>query len=314
MSEFHTLIRNIITHSLDQKNHNSIEVKISSQNTPTIDDYNSNDIIIFITSVKPLYEPLTSENPYSLNQVKNFQYSVPFTLDTNRTHAKTMNTQWKRNIILSVEDYFPYIQNRQIIITKHIIELCPIKVAIEDIQDRIDAIKFELNDYSIPVLNNLMRIAQGSVMPQVNAGAAEVAKVFLSENNSHLNNNSDQTSSTNTTEIPSTINNDNKNDERLLKIELQATLYEFLILSKTVLARCRELMKLNEINNNNYSSSSSLSLTARDSTMNMSITDTQNLNWQLEMEKGYKKLVDSIIPYIKDIDMTSKTDDIYYHE
>ena len=72
MSEFHTLIRNIITHSLDQKNHNSIEVKISSQNTPTIDDYNSNDIIIFITSVKPLYEPLTSENPYSLNQVKNF--------------------------------------------------------------------------------------------------------------------------------------------------------------------------------------------------------------------------------------------------
>ena len=314
MSEFHTLIRNIITHSLDQKNHNSIEVKISSQNTPTIDDYNSNDIIIFITSVKPLYEPLTSENPYSLNQVKNFQYSVPFTLDTNRTHAKTMNTQWKRNIILSVEDYFPYIQNRQIIITKHIIELCPIKVAIEDIQDRIDAIKFELNDYSIPVLNNLMRIAQGSVMPQVNAGAAEVAKVFLSENNSHLNNNSEQTSSTNTTEIPSTINNDNKNDERLLKIELQATLYEFLILSKTVLARCRELMKLNEINNNNYSSSSSLSLTARDSTMNMSITDTQNLNWQLEMEKGYKKLVDSIIPYIKDIDMTSKTDDVYYHE
>ena len=176
VSEFHTLMQSLLKILVT----NGVEVKISSQNTPSATDYQSDGAIIFIATVKPIFSKVTTSIPHALNHVKEFQYSAPFTKESSlRTHAKSMDAQWKRNTRLIVDEPFPYIQSRQPVITKVSKELCPIEVAIEDIEERIEAMKFELSDSSSLVLNNLMRLAQGSVLPQVNQGAGEVAKVRI---------------------------------------------------------------------------------------------------------------------------------------
>jgi hypothetical protein len=117
--------------------------------------------LIFITSLKPFF---SHENRWSSNQTKRFLHSVPYTLD-GKSHAKSINEQWKRTIILSVAEPFPFVYCRQPICNKFTRELCPIEVAIDDIEDRLVSMKQEMN--GIAVLNNLMRLVQGSVLPQV---------------------------------------------------------------------------------------------------------------------------------------------------
>ncbi len=141
-----------------------VEVKISSQASPSSKDLESKDAIIFITSVKPIFSKATSQYRHALNQAKQFQHSTPFTLD-GKSHAKNMNEQWKRTVIFTVPEPFPYICSRQVICEKRSIELSPIEVAVDDIQDRIESFKQELSGPI--VLNNIMRLIQGSVMPQV---------------------------------------------------------------------------------------------------------------------------------------------------
>lgn len=180
LSEFHTLMRSLLKILVT----NGVDVSISTQNTPSDADYLSSGAIIFIATVKPIFSKVTSTISHALNHVKEFQYSAPFTKQPSlRTHAKSMDAQWKRNTYLIVDEPFPYLQSRQLVITRVSKDLCPIEVAIEDIEDRIEAMKFELSDSSSLVLNNLMRLAQGSVLPQVNQGAGEVAKVFLASCN-----------------------------------------------------------------------------------------------------------------------------------
>jgi len=157
----------------------------------------------------------------SSGQASRFQYSVPFTIGTStssggdgsgtgsvtvskrRSHAKTMDAQWKRTITLTVESSFPYVIDRQRVVSRDSRELSPIENAVDDILERIESMKSlhekSSNDVSLkavgrtqgqggqggqpptlsPELNNIMRLVQGTVMPQVNAGVAEVAKVFL---------------------------------------------------------------------------------------------------------------------------------------
>lgn len=117
----------------------------------------------------------------SLNQVNQFKYSVPFTL-TGKSQAKTIDQQWKRSTILIVKEPFPYIMTRQLVFSRHIQTYCPIEVAINDIEEKIEDMEAELEKQNHADTNNLMRIIQGCVLPQVNAGVGEVARVFLSPN------------------------------------------------------------------------------------------------------------------------------------
>jgi hypothetical protein len=115
------------------------------------------------------------------NEFSCFQFSVPYTKE-GRAHAKTMDLQWKRTTTLTVKYPFPYILSRQIVATREVRDLSPIEVALDDIQERIVSMSDELKKPSSKAqsdINNLMRLVQGTVAPQVNAGAAEVAKVFL---------------------------------------------------------------------------------------------------------------------------------------
>lgn len=62
------------------------------------------------------------------NQVSQFKFSVPFTLEPGRQHAKTIDKQWKRTTILSVAEPFPCAVTRQEVIKRELKELSPIEV------------------------------------------------------------------------------------------------------------------------------------------------------------------------------------------
>jgi hypothetical protein len=116
----------------------------------------------------PSFPPVDRMNVEAANQVRMFQYSVPFTL-TGRSHAKSIDEQWMRSTILTVKEPFPYILTRQQVQSREIRIYSPIEVAIYDIDERIEAMESELEKVvrNTSDCNNLMRIVQGTVMPQV---------------------------------------------------------------------------------------------------------------------------------------------------
>lgn len=141
----------------------------------------SNDSTNDLTSPTILSWKKRLDNISYRNEYSRFQFSVPYTKE-GRAHAKTMDLQWKRTTTLTVRYPFPYILSRQIVIKREVRDLSPIEVALDDIQERIVSMIDELRKPPSKVqsdVNNLMRLVQGTVAPQVNAGAAEVAKVFL---------------------------------------------------------------------------------------------------------------------------------------
>jgi hypothetical protein len=101
-------------------------------------------------------------------QVSQFHYSVPFTLD-GKAHAKQIEDQWTRTTILEVKEPFPYMLTRQLVIRRTTRDCSPIEVSMNDIDDRIETMEMELgkDTRSQADINNLMRLVQGTVMPQV---------------------------------------------------------------------------------------------------------------------------------------------------
>ena len=72
---------------------------------------------------------------------------------------------------------------RQEVCNRKIQVLSPIEVATDDIEERVAEMNRLLGKkkYEQTDLRDMMRVMQGSIMPQVNAGAAEVVKIFLGD-------------------------------------------------------------------------------------------------------------------------------------
>ena len=90
-----------------------------------------------------------------------------------------------------VKEPFPYILTRQEVIRRDVCEYTPIETSINNIEDRMEKMEIELTGSGDrkPDNNNIMMLIQGSVVPQVNVGVVEVAKVFLGKKSSLSNNN-----------------------------------------------------------------------------------------------------------------------------
>lgn len=282
----------------------------------------------------------------SSGQSNRFQYSVPFTIDTSggsvakrRAHAKTMDAQWKRTITLSVEFPFPYVMDRQLVCSRECRELSPIENAVDDILERIESMKAlyekSSNDASLkatigsnghssnnqqpptlsPELNNIMRLVQGTVMPQVNAGVAEVAKVFLGRGGTPA---SAAAKASLSVESTSSMLSDSSEcrdvdgselDNILL---LQLTLIEFLLNAKKLLELTRKILIAQESNEDGAEdreparSSSGSGLTpgvvSDGGTPGGSSMEYTYVVWQVEMEKAYDTLIDVITPYLLILD------------
>ncbi len=121
----------------------------------------------------------------ALNQAIEFSHSVPFTLPSSSTskssaHAKTMDAQCKRIIFLRVQCPFPHCSNRQAVSSSREVEAGPLQVATDDVLERVASMEAEWREEEIQTHtlqqpqqqthnnnNNLMRLVQGTVLPQV---------------------------------------------------------------------------------------------------------------------------------------------------
>lgn len=155
-----------------------VAIILDTSKTPTEEP---KDAVVVITSVKPSRQVhIAKPDVATPNQTKFFVYSVPFTQDGG-VHAKSIDQQWKRTTTLEVDEPFPCCTPRQRVVRQTVKILTPIENAIDDISMRIETMSGELNRQKKDGAdtNNLMRIVQGSVMPQVNGGTAQVAQVLL---------------------------------------------------------------------------------------------------------------------------------------
>lgn len=200
VSEFHSLVTSHLKSIVAE----GVEVKIIHDITAAQDHLReSNAALIVMNSVKPIRRNANSVNSYKLinssipspspldhssgshnntdlideyNQLTTFQYSVPFTQDGGKAHAKKMDDQWMKYTTLTVKESFPYILTRQLVAKREVTILSPIEVAIYDIEERIESMEKELEftPKTQSDNNNMMRIVQGTVLPQVSS-------IFLSD-------------------------------------------------------------------------------------------------------------------------------------
>jgi len=136
---------------------------------------------IQITSVSPYFEPwelkdrLTYyDRNYNLNR---FIFATPFTL-SGKSQTDSVGEQHKRKTILTVENHFPYVKKRLLVIKKQELNLTPIENAIEAIESRTDSMLSELQQHP-PNSKTLQSVLQGTLLLQVNVGPMEICKVFL---------------------------------------------------------------------------------------------------------------------------------------
>lgn len=140
--------------------------------------------IATLSAIKPFLENKESRNHMSIQKHNWFVYNIPYTNIPGKAHSALLQEQYKRKFLLRVNESFPCVFVRQEVVEMKILELHPIEVAMEDIYDRVQEIKVFLAMESISdqsILQEMMRIAQGSILPQINAGVAVVAKVFLED-------------------------------------------------------------------------------------------------------------------------------------
>jgi Dock homology region 2 len=96
---------------------------------------------VVMTSVKPIFQSSKKnvdgtavpskmeDNPIDASTLANvFRYSIPYTQDRSKVHARGVDQQWKRSFILTVKETFPGIYSRQPVMSSTCVELSPIEV------------------------------------------------------------------------------------------------------------------------------------------------------------------------------------------
>ena len=220
-------------------------------------------VYLYINSIRPLHD---SNSNTTEEAIKHFTYSVPFTLD-GKKHAKTFDEQWKKLMQLSVTYPYPGPLVRQIVVEKVMRILSPIVVLTEDIEEKIVELRQEHERVSrvgfSNELNNLMRLVQGAIVPQVNVGLLEAAKTFLATNAIDVN--------TNTYTIE---------QKNLLKIKIV-----------TIIKVCKELLAISG-RRISTSSSPDRDNDSNNDDNNESKINSTHVTWQHTMEQKYDALVE----------------------
>ncbi|XP_055302716.1 dedicator of cytokinesis protein 9 isoform X2 [Sitodiplosis mosellana] len=155
-------------------------VKMIQDSSPVnVNDLDPKVAYIQVTHSKPYFckdELETRQNFFEQNHdVDTFQFETPFT--KNGTAHGSVEEQWKRRTILTTMYSFPYVLKRIPVKHKQAIELNPIEVAIDEMQNRVS----ELEEVVMPPIDvkKLQLRLQGSVAVQVNAGPLAYANAFL---------------------------------------------------------------------------------------------------------------------------------------
>ena len=181
VSDFQSLIRSHLQSLVED----GIPVSILPDTAP-VPDSDKEEAFAYMTSVNPVLAKGTGhsralvlstesqilQNMAKQNEISTFQFSVPFTKE-GKSHAKTIDLQWKRTTVLTVPHPFPFLLTYQEVVKREVRDLTPIEVAIDDIMERIATMEEEIRkkpSTEQSYINNLMRLVQGTVVPQVTFG------------------------------------------------------------------------------------------------------------------------------------------------
>lgn len=130
---------------------------------------------IQITYVEPYFEPYELRHRLTYFDrnfnIKRFMYATPFT-PTGRAHGE-LHEQYKRKTILTTTNHFPYVKTRIQVVSRKVVELTPIEVAIEDIQKKTAELAQSIHQEP-PDPKILQMVLQGCIGTTVNQGPMEV--------------------------------------------------------------------------------------------------------------------------------------------
>eukprot|EP01130_Rhizamoeba_saxonica_P016447 TRINITY_DN7605_c0_g1_i1.p1 TRINITY_DN7605_c0_g1~~TRINITY_DN7605_c0_g1_i1.p1 ORF type:complete len:1855 (-),score=416.20 TRINITY_DN7605_c0_g1_i1:64-5628(-) len=155
-------------------------IKLGNLKEVNRDELEPQRLYMQVISVKPFFDPeemSTRPTEYEKNfDVSRFMYEVPFTKEGD-PQTEDVTRQWKRKIILQVEDSFPHVLNRLHVVSRETIELPPIQNAIELNRDKIQMLNAEL--FLQAEAKTLGMLLYGILLAFVNAGPLPVARAFL---------------------------------------------------------------------------------------------------------------------------------------
>ncbi|KAJ8031225.1 Dedicator of cytokinesis protein 9 [Holothuria leucospilota] len=139
---------------------------------------------IQVTFVKPHFdeqELLERVTEYErCTNIRRFVFETPYTQGGKARGA--VEEQCKRKTILTTSHTFPYVKKRVQVMYHHKVELNPIQVAIEELNQKVMDMETVLNA-DAKDMKKLQLLLQGSVSVQVNAGPQAYAAAFLGDAN-----------------------------------------------------------------------------------------------------------------------------------
>ncbi|XP_049849883.1 dedicator of cytokinesis protein 8-like [Schistocerca gregaria] len=155
---------------------------VSNTKSPEDLSITPNHLYIQLVSVTPYFsesELMSRPTLYEQHQnINRFVYEIPFSTSSS---SEKLSDQWKHKFILTVDGFFPCIKKRLPISHVEVVDISPIQGSIELIQRKAQALSAELNSLSKNT-KTLQRELQGTLLIQVNAGPAAIAREFLAAN------------------------------------------------------------------------------------------------------------------------------------
>ncbi|XP_078067365.1 LOW QUALITY PROTEIN: dedicator of cytokinesis protein 11-like [Mustelus asterias] len=167
--------------------------KFGAENVKIIQD--SNKVNAKNLDQKFAYIQVTFVNPYfdekELSERKtHFERNhniTRFVFETPYTHSGKkqggVEEQCKRRTILTTTHSFPYVKKRIAVMYEHQVELKPIDVAIDEMNDRTSELRKLCTSNGLDMIQLQLKL-QGCVSVQVNAGPLAYARAFLDDNKS----------------------------------------------------------------------------------------------------------------------------------
>ncbi|XP_067852878.1 dedicator of cytokinesis protein 11 [Heptranchias perlo] len=167
--------------------------KFGAENVKIIQD--SNKVNTKNLDQKFAYIQVTFVNPYfddkelperkthfeRNHNISRFVFETPYTLSGKKQGG--VEEQCKRRMILTTTHSFPYVKKRIAVMYEHQVELKPIDVAIDEMNDRTAELQKLCTSNGLDMIQLQLKL-QGCVSVQVNAGPLAYARAFLDDNKS----------------------------------------------------------------------------------------------------------------------------------
>uniref|UniRef100_UPI00398F1DC7 dedicator of cytokinesis protein 11-like isoform X1 n=2 Tax=Pristiophorus japonicus TaxID=55135 RepID=UPI00398F1DC7 len=140
---------------------------------------------IQVTFVNPYFEekelPERKTHFERNHNITRFVFETPYTLSGKKQGG--VEEQCKKRTVLTTTHSFPYVKKRIAVMNEHQVELKPIDVAIDEMNDRTAELQKLCTSSGLDMIKLQLKL-QGCVSVQVNAGPLAYARAFLDDTKS----------------------------------------------------------------------------------------------------------------------------------